>query len=186
MVIGRIVTSNAHNNYVCHLDPQWQHLSPDSDEYVGLGDFVGIQYPGLGQLVGIVHDSQVSPIHSLTLLNRFSPYIYHVPDGQEAAICIKILIIGYMDQTGNAVQGSPLFIIPTGLFVEFLADKEILSFHGQNGKIRLTYLPYLKRLNPPLLFNVLGRIKEKLETLFPEQKDALTFLQLPYLWKDYF
>ena len=187
MEIGRIVASTAHNNYVCRIDPKWETETLDLDDYLSLGDFIRIQHATLGSVVGFVHDTQVTSLGSIFLVDHFNPnFLHHAYYENGSLTFIKILIIGQIDKEGQPKQGVPLAIIPNGSIVELLSDEDTRLFHLRQGKLHLNYLPYLKMLNPPLLFHLLKLIKETLEFLIPEQKEAITFLQMPYLWKDYF
>ena len=144
MIIAKIVSSNSHIDYVARvIDQLDSDTPPDAGAYC-FGQFVRVDSER-ETVIGIIYDSRlVNPeygsfgprLSPRPALGNFSPdYI------NEQGILIGVLLLGTIDQKGNAVHGVPRRIIPAGHDVIKIESEDVSRFHsaGGNGKVQLHY-----------------------------------------------
>ena len=187
MLLGKIVKSNAHTDYVCQIyGPGEVETAPSRDDHC-FGTFVRIPLDNARGLVGLVYDT--------VLLNpeygRFGPRLspeselaVFSPDYlREKVVLVGIAAIGLMTVAGQVKQGVPLPAAYSDAFVERLADTAVRTFHQSGKAVQLDYLPLLLTLNTPLAVALARTVIRQLVPLFPGQEDTLSVLQRQLTWQ---
>jgi hypothetical protein len=187
MIIGKIVKSNAHHDYVCQVYQTGEVASPPTREDYQFGTYVQIDLNNSRCLVGLIYDTilinpafgqlgpRLSPANELAV---FSPdYL------QEKAILVGIVAIGSLAAGGQAIQGVPLPAASSDTLVERMNSAAVTAFHAHEGHFYLAYLPHLLTLHTPLAVPLARVILGQLRRLFPAQADYLSVLQQHLTWQ---
>ncbi|MCJ7623335.1 MAG: hypothetical protein MUO76_07510 [Anaerolineaceae bacterium] len=188
MMLGKIVKSNSHTDYVCHIYGYGEVEKPPAKEEYAFGTFVQI---GLGDdqwLIGVIYDTVLFNPDFGSLGPRLSPeseLSVFAPDYlNEKAVLVGVTAIGMIDlSSGIITQGVPLLAANTDALAENLEDEDIRKFHNGNPDIELGYAPLLILHNPPLGHFLLRTIIKHLKNLFPERCDLLCVLEDDLEWK---
>jgi len=187
MLIGKIIKSNSHTDYVCQVYGPGEVETPPAREDYAFGSFVRV---GLGDdrwLVGIVYDTMLFNPDFGRLGPRLSPepeLAVFSPDYlNEKATLVGIAAVGMMDATGNVVQGVPSLAASTDALVERMTDDQVRAFHQGNPTPQLAYAPLLLAQGAPLALPLLQTVIARLMALFPDQVDLLAVLQDDLTWK---
>ena len=195
-MIGRVVKSNSHVDYVCQVYGAGEIASPPQPEDYAFGAFVRIGLPparygqvaaGEGYLVGLVYDTVLvnpefghlgpvlrpaeGPCLSLIAdLETFSPDYLN-----ERAVLVTIVAVGQVTAGGEASQGIPLPAATLGAPVKKMPADEVRSFHSSQGGggLSLAYAPRLLANGEPLMPYLLLRVIGQLAGLFPGQSVPL-------------
>jgi hypothetical protein len=191
-IIGKIVKSNSHVDYVCQVyGPGEFAPQPAPDEYA-FGAFVAIEReagaPTGDRIVGVVYNTllmnqdfgSLGPrLSSRAELEVFSPdYLV------ETATLIGILAVGTVDAAGTPHQGVPAPAATINGPVRQLTEDEVRAFHTTaNGRLALHYAPLLMRQGDPLLAPLLLHILERLEMLFPAEQARLNVMRNNIAWR---
>lgn len=187
MLLGKIVKSNAHTDYVCQIyGPGEVETPPGRDDHC-FGTFVRIPLDDDRWLVGLIYDTmllnpeygrfgpRLSPANELAV---FSPdYL------REKVVLVGIAAIGLMTAAGQARQGVPLPAADSDALVERLAETAVRAFHQSGEAVQLDYLPLLLTLNTPLAVALARTVIRQLVALFPGQADTLSVLQRQLTWQ---
>jgi hypothetical protein len=197
-LIGRIVKSNSHVDYVCQVYGAGEIASPPFPEDHAFGTFVRIELaPGEGYLVGLVCDTVLMnpefgrlgpvlrpaagpPISSLAGMEDFSPdYL------DERAVLVTIVAVGQVGVDGAVSQGIPLLAATLGAAVDKMSDEEVRRFHSSPGgeRLLLAYAPRLLASGEPLMSQLLLRVVDQLTGLFPDRSRQLAVLRGNLAWK---
>ncbi len=175
-VIGRIVKSNSHTDYVCQVfAPRETEHDPDPRDYA-FGRFVKAPIgPADGRTaVGIVYDTILLNPEYGSLGPRLNPpseQAMLAPDYlMEKATAVGIIVVGL--QHGDAIEHGVIRLsLPVDAEVTSLDDAETRRFHLVDGKLTLGYLPSLVSHSSPLVTELgLGVIRHLL-TLFDDPGD---------------
>jgi hypothetical protein len=188
MLLGKIVKSNGHTDYVCQIFGFAEIENPPTTEDYAFGTFVRI---GLGSdrwLVGVIYDTVLFNPDFGRLGPRLSPETelsVFTPDYlNEKAVLVGITSIGMIDQSSGIItQGVPVLAANTDAQVENLDDGVICKFHNGNPDVELAYVPLLVLQNPPLGHFLVRTIIKKLKDLFPAKSDLLSVLEDDLEWK---
>lgn len=188
-LIGKIVRSSSHIDFVCQVYGPGEVASPPSSVDFAFGTFVRMAIQGLGAdwLVAIVYDTLLLNPEFGTLGPRLSPapalQVFSPDYLSERITVIGVLALGTMSNNGQVKQGIPAIVPPLDVMVERMADAEIRAFHAGGSGVRLAYVPIvLSQQNPlavPLLLDTLARV----EQLLPGQAAQLAVLRLQLAWQ---
>jgi len=188
MVIGKIVKSNSHIDYVCQVYGPGEVQQPPSPGHYAFGTFVRVELLESRWLVGIIHNTLLHNPEFGRLGPRLSPkqeLAVFTPDYlNEKATLVGIAAVGTMNTAGQVVQGVPSLAASSDALVERMTGMQIRSFHQQeDSPPRLAYAPLLLAQGSPLAPHLLSRVVAQLMSLFPEEIQLLTVIQDDLIWK---
>ena len=191
-IIGKIVKSNSHIDYVCQVFSAGEVAPVPSPTAYAFGAFMAIQLEEggapAGELIAVVYNTQLmNPdfgnygprLSSRADLEIFSPdYLL------ETATLLGLLAIGYVDRTGRVVQGVPAPASMVNATVRSLSVQEFERFHRTPaGQLSLRYVPVLLGQQNPLVAPLLLDILARLEAIFPAEVDRLTVMRNNLAWR---
>lgn len=189
-VIGRIVKSNSHTDYVCQVfAPRETAHDPAPQDYA-FGSFVKAPIDPADDrtAVGIVYDTILLNPEYGSLGPRLNPpsdQALLAPDYLvEKATAVGILIVGL--QKEDAVEhGIIPLSLPVDAEVSSLDDDDIRRFHLVGGKLSLGYLPNLISHTSPLVTELGLSVIRQLLTLFEDPSDQrlLRTLAAHFSWQ---
>jgi hypothetical protein len=189
MLLGKIVRSNSHIDYVCQVyGPGEVEQPPDPADYA-FGTFVSIALETQPQswLVGLVYDTVLLNPDFGNLGPRLSPQtelaVFSPDYLQEKATLLGITAIGMLTESGQASQDVPVLAALTDAPVEKMTDDQVKDFHQGNSSVRIAYMPLLMSQGSPLTLHLLRDIISRLQQFFPEQSASLTVLQRELVWR---
>lgn len=189
MLLGKIVRSSSHTDYVCQVYSRGEVEQPPVPADYGFGTFVRIALETQPQnwLVGLVYDTVLLNPDFGNLGPRLSPQaelaVFSPDYLQEKATLIGITALGTLTETGQSRQGVPALAALTDAPVEKMSDDQIKTFHQGNPSVRLAYMPLLLSQGLPLTLHLLRDIVSRLEQFFPDQAASLTVLQRELVWQ---
>ena len=189
-IIGRIVKSNSHTDYVCQVfAPRETAHDPEPQDY-SFGRFVQAPIDPTygGAAIGIVYDTILLNPEYGSLGPRLNPpseQAMLAPDYLvEKATAVGIIIVGL--QRGDTVeQGVIPLSLPVDAEVSSLDDDATRRFHLVDGKLSLGYLPGLISHTSPLVTELGLSVIRQLLMLFPESRDQrlLSTLAAHFTWQ---
>ncbi len=188
-MIGKVVKSNAHTDYVCQIYGRGEVEKPPAPDDYAFGSFVRIPL-GMeqGSLVGVIYDTVLHNPDFGNLGPRLSP----APDLEvfspdyltEKVTLVGITTIGAFTVDGTVTHGVPPRSARVDTLVERMGDEMVCAFHRTDGgRVRLGYAPLLLAQGSPLARHLLLRIVERLSHLFPDQKETLSVLHHEWTWQ---
>lgn len=191
MLLGKIVRSNSHTDYVCQVyGPGEVQCCPSPTDHA-FGTFVRIALPTqpASWLVGLIYDTVLLNPDFGRLGPRLSPQtelaVFSPDYLNEKAILVGITAIGTRTADGGITQGVPAVAAITDAVVERMSDDEVRFFHNGAAALSLAYAPLLLSqgtpLAPYLLRSVLSRLSELLTD--PTQVALLALIQDDLLWQ---
>ena len=189
-VIGRIVKSNSHTDYVCQIfAPHETGYDPEPEDFA-FGRFVAAQIDPAGErtAVGIVYDTiLLNPDYGSVgpRLNPPSDQLTLAPDYLvEKATAVGIIIVGLVDSISNEHGVIPLSL-PVDAEVSNMGDVDIQNFHRVDGHLSLGYLPHLISHQSSLVTELGLNVIHQLLSLFPEPSDQrlLRTLAAHFSWQ---
>jgi hypothetical protein len=185
-MIGKLVKSNSHTDYVCQVYGPGEVASPPTPEDCAFGTFVRIALGDDRWLVGIIYDTILFNPDFGRLGPRLSPepdLAVFSPDYlNEKATLVGISAIGTIDATGSS-QGVPPLAAGGDALVERMTDDEVRTFHQGASAPQVAYAPLLLAQGSPLALPLLRAAIARLRTLFPEQQHVLRVLEEDLAWK---
>ncbi|MYB77531.1 MAG: hypothetical protein F4X83_10655 [Chloroflexi bacterium] len=189
-VIGRIVKSNSHTDYVCQVfAPRETAHDPAPQDYA-FGSFVQAPIDPTDErtAVGLVYDTILLNPEYGSLGPRLNPpsdQALLAPDYLvEKATAVGILIVGL--QKEDAVEHGVIPLsLPVDAEVSSLDDDDIRRFHLVGGKLSLGYLPNLISHTSPLVTELGLSVIRQLLTLFEDTSDQrlLRTLAAHFSWQ---
>jgi hypothetical protein len=197
-LIGRIVKSNSHVEYVCQVYGMGEIASPPSPEDHAFGTFIRIELaPGEGYLVGLVCDTvlvnpefgRLGPVLRPAEGPLLSPLAgmenFSLDYLDERAVLVTIVAVGQVGADGVVSQGIPLLAATLGAAVDKMPDEEVRRFHcSPSGEgLLLAYAPRLLASGAPLMSQLLLRVVDQLTSLFPGRSRQLAVLRGNLAWK---
>jgi hypothetical protein len=186
MLIGKIVKSNAHHDYVCQVYQAGEVATPPARDDYQFSTYVSIRLDHGRCLVGLIYDTVLVNPEFGRLGPRLSPageLAVFSPDYlQEKAILVGIVVIGLMATGRAAMQGVPLPAASSDAAVESLSEPELAAFHRQQGVFHLAYLPHLLTLPSPLAVPLARNVVNRLQVLFPQEADRLAVVRQQLSW----
>ena len=187
MIIGRVVKSNSHVDYVCHIFGPGELPETPRPRDHALGHFVRIPIAGEEQsIVGLIYDTILLNPEFGNLGPRLSPEpeleVFSPDYLNEKAVLVGIVAVGSMGPGGSS-HAVPAMAPVVGAETHVLTDEEVAAFHLEQGRLRLGYLPRLMTLDSPVLTELLVRIASDLEKQFPDQAQVLAVWRNNLSWK---
>jgi hypothetical protein len=190
MLLGRVVKSNSHVDYVVQLFAPGEVAEPPTPEDYAFGRFVQIAVGGNNNsLIGVIYDTLLlNPAYG-TLgprlsgdpqLTAFSPD--YMP---ETATVVGVVVIGQRRGEGPEAsyrQGVPPVAARVGADTRLLAENEFVAFHRSEGGARVAYLPRLAAIGNPAIPELLHGILSRLIAAFPESAATLAVLRSNLDW----
>lgn len=172
-VIGRIVKSNSHTDYVCQVfAPRETEHDPEPQDYA-FGRFVKAPIDPADDrtAVGIVYDTILLNPEYGSLGPRLNPPSEQAtlaPDYLvEKATAVGIIIVGL--QEGDTVEHGVISLsLPVDAEVSSLDDDATRRFHLVDEKLALGYLPSVISHTSPLVTELGLTVIRQLLSLFPE------------------
>jgi hypothetical protein len=187
MLLGKIIKSNSHTDYVCQIYAPGEVETPPIREDYSFGTFVQVELGDDRWLVGIIHDTMLVNPDFARLGPRLSPgpeLAVFSPDYlNEKALLVGIAAVGIVDASGNVAQGVPSLAASTDALVERMTNSQIRTFHQGNPAPQLAYAPLLIAQAPPLILPLLRQVIARLTSLFPDQEDLLRVLEDDLAWR---
>ncbi|NIS81868.1 MAG: hypothetical protein GTO14_17030 [Anaerolineales bacterium] len=186
MIVGKIIHSNAHTDYVCQVYRKDEVENPPAREDFAIGSFVRLHLADDQSLVGLVYDTRLFNPEFGRLGPRLSPEAdleVFAPDYlSEKATLIGIAAVGTIDGDGPH-QGFPPLAVDTDAMVETMPDEEIRAFHLEGDALRLAYAPLLLASGSPHALHLIQTVLERLSELLPEHAETLALLKDDVSWK---
>jgi hypothetical protein len=197
-LIGRIVKSTTHVDYVCQVYGAGEITSTPAPEDHAFGTFVRISLAaGEGHLVGLVCDTvlmnpefgHLGPVLRPAEGPRLSPIadleIFSPDYLNERAVLVTVVAVGQVTVDGEVCQGIPLPAATLGAAVEKMSGEEVRSFHSSPAGegLLLAYAPRLLARGEPLMPHLLLRVVDHLAGMFPGQSRQLAVLRGNLAWK---
>jgi len=187
MLIGKVVKSNSHTDYVCQVYGPGEVDHPPTREDHAFGTFVRVELGRGHWLVGIIYDTQLVNPDFGRLGPRLSPQaelaVFSPDYLNEKATLVGIAAIGTMRRTGSAFQGVPEVAANADALVEQMAEDQVRVFHQHNPAIQLAYAPLLLAQGSPLVLHLLRKVVSFLIVLYPEHTQMLSVLRASLDWK---
>lgn len=191
MLIGKLVRSNFHTDYICQVyEPDEVESPPLSTDYT-FGTFVRVPLGAASRdLVGLIYDTVLLNPDFGNLGPRLSPapdLAVFSPDYlAEKVTLVGITAIGTLAPDGTASHGVPPLAAQIDTLVERMDDDAICRFHrptGDNEAVRVGYAPLLLTVGSPLAHYLLLNVVDRLTALFPDQVDHLSVLRGELTWQ---
>lgn len=193
MIIGKIVKSNSHIDYLCRINDRLETAQPPiSDDYT-FGRFIeltanGDNGNGNQRIVGIIYNSQlVNPE-----FGNYGPRLTTPPEHNavfspdyvnEQFTLVGILLLGWLNGA-TGIHRIPPRVIPLNSAVQTLAETDVKAFHlNGDQELHLTYythvLTHSGKLGPQLMQAILDQLnaifEEKYGTMLAILKDTLSW-----------
>jgi hypothetical protein len=189
-MIGKIVKSNSHIDYVCQVFGLGEREEVPSPADYAFGRFVCVAVDGAADagLVGVIYDTILMNPEFGSLGPRLSPKsaleIFSPDYLNEKATLVGILLLGSLPEGGGpAIQGIPAIGGSVDALVSELAPDEIRRFHDSPHGPRLAYVPQLMTQANPLIPHLVLNILEQVMACFPEHRTALDVLRHNLAWR---
>ena len=191
MLLGRVVKSNSHVDYVVQVFAAGEVAEPPRPEDYAFGSFVRIDVDGGDDgLIGVIYDTLLlNPAYG-TLGPRLSgePQLTaFAPDYlPETATVLGIAIVGQVRGNGDEAvyrQGVPPVAARVGSEARRLEEEEFAAFHRGEGKPVVAYLPRLGAMSNPTMPELLNGILTRLIPFFPDSADTLAVLRSNLDWR---
>lgn len=190
MLLGRVVKSNSHVDYVVQVFAAGEVADPPLPEDYAFGSFVRIAVDGRGDgLVGVIYDTLLlNPAYG-TLGPRLSgePQLTaFAPDYMpETATVVGVAIVGQARGEGTAAsyrQGVPAVAARVGSEVRLLTEEEFAAFHRGDAGPVVAYLPRLSAMGNPAMPEMLNGILTRLIAAHPDSSGTLEVLRSNLDW----
>lgn len=188
MLIGKLVKSNAHSDYICQVYGRGEIETPPNPADYALGSFVRLPLDvGHGHLVGLVYDTQLFNPDFGSLGPRLSPaadLAVFSPDYlAEKLTLVGISAIGAVSANGAVSHGLPPLAAQIDALVERMDEAAICAFHQTtDGHVRLGYAPLLLAQGSALTHHLLLNVIDQLAALLPQQSAQLAVLRSQLAW----
>lgn len=189
-VIGRIVKSNSHTDYVCQVfAPRERDYDPQPEDYA-FGRFVEapIDATGASAAVGIVYDTiLLNPDYGSVgpRLNPPGDQVTLAPDYLiEKATAVGIIVVG-LREGGDIKHGVIPLSLPVDAEVSSMDEANTRRFHVINGELSLGYLPHLVSHQSPLVTELGLNVIRQLLDLFEAsgERRLLRTLAAHFSWQ---
>ncbi len=186
VLLGKIMKSNAHLDYVCQIyGPHEIEVTPSPEDYA-FGTFVGIELANTGMLTGIIYDTVLINPDFGRLGPRLSPESelnIFTPDYlNERAVLVGITVIGQVNNEQGIRQGVPPLSATSDALVYRLEDTDIIAFHNIQDRLSLAYIPLLMN-GSPLSGHLARAVLAQLAILMPDQATMLNVIADDFAWQ---
>jgi len=190
MLLGRVVKSNSHTDYVVQIFAPGEVADPPRPEDSAFGRFVRIAVgDGRTYLIGVIYDTLLLNPSYGTLGPRLSgePQITtFAPDYlPETATVVGVAVVGWQWSDMDAIhfqQGVPPVASRIGAEVEPLSDEGFKTFHQSETGPIVAYLPRLAAMGNPAMPELLNRLLTRLIDIFPDGAGTLAVLRANLDW----
>lgn len=187
MLIGKIVSSNSHVEYLCQVYGAGEtEPIPQPADY-GFGTFVAIEESDGAELIGVIYDTTLLNPEFGSLGPRLSPQedlrVFSPDYIAERVTLVGVVALGAMASGGAVHQGVPAVATTIDARVRRLESDEIRAFHRVDGGVQLAYLPMLTGMGSPLTPYLMLDVIARVTRLFPEEAPRLTLLGDNLAWK---
>ena len=191
MLLGRVVKSNSHVDYVVQIFAPGEVASPPRPEDYAFGSFVRIAVDGGDSLIGVIYDTLLLNPSYGTLGPRLSGEPERgtfAPDYlPETMTVVGVAVLGLRSETPRGIvyrQGVPPLAARVGAEAHLLSDSdsEFVAFHrGESGPV-VAYLPRLAAMGNPAMPELLNGLLGRLIAAFPDNAATLSVLQTNLDW----
>lgn len=190
MLLGRVVKSNSHVDYVVQVFAPGEVADPPLPEDYSFGRFVQIDVEGdHDHLIGVIYDTLLlNPAYG-TLGPRLSgePQLTtFAPDYlPETATVVGVAVLGRRQGQGEEAryqQGVPPVAARVGAEARQLPEEDFVAFHRADAGVRVAYLPRLATMGNPAMPELVNGILTRLIDLFPDSAGALSVLRANLDW----
>lgn len=187
MLIGKIVSSNSHVEYLCQVYGAGEaEPAPQPADY-GFGTFVALEQADGGHLVGVIYDTTLVNPEFGSLGPRLSPQedlrVFSPDYISERVTLVGVVTLGTMGPGSAVHQGVPAVATTIDARVRCLDAEEIRAFHRIDGGLQLAYLPMLTGMRSPLTPYLMLDVIARVMRLFPEEAPRLALLGDNLAWK---
>ena len=188
-MIGKLVKSNSHTDYICQTYGPSEVETPPYLENYAFGTFVHIPLESAAiELIGLIYDTVLLNPDFGNLGPRLSPasdLAVFSPDYlAEKVTLVGITALGTLAPDGTATHGVPPLSAQIDALVERMDDEAVRRFHRTpEGGVRLGYVPLLLALGSPLARPLVLHVVDRLQALFPEQASRLNVLRGELAWQ---
>jgi hypothetical protein len=185
-VLGKIVKSNSHTDYVCQIYGKHEIESLPTNTDYAFGTFVSIELSEYSALIGLIYDTvllnpdfgRLGPrLSTASDLALFSPDYLN-----ERATIVGIVIVGQVNN-GSCRQGTPYIAANSDSLVHRLPEDGILGFHEVESQLQIGYLPQLIQRSDPLTRQLALVVVQQLGHLIPQQIPLLNLLEDDLCWQ---
>jgi len=192
IVIGKIVKSNSHVDYVCQVYGFGEVPKPPTPSDYTFGTFVAAELDSYGtgnqRLIGLIYNTLLMNPEFGNLGPRLSPRteveVFSPDYLAETATLLGVSGIGWVNGAGAVHQGVPALAATVNCPVRLLDDDEIIRFHADgSGQPQLRYASLLLAQNNALIPPLLPSVIDRLGTLFPASRSRLAVMRNNVAWK---
>ncbi len=191
MLLGRVVKSNSHVDYVVQIFAAGELPEPPRPEDYAFGRFVriAVEEDGANQLIGVIYDTLLlNPAYG-TLGPRLSsePHLTaFAPDYlPETSTVVGVAIVGWRRGAGPEAryqQGVPPVASRVSAEMAALEEEEFKAFHRSDKGPWVAYLPRLAAMGNPAMPELLNGLLSRLMEVFPENAGTLSVLRSNLDW----
>lgn len=190
MLLGRVVKSNSHVDYVVQIFAPGEVPDPPRPEDHAFGSFVRVAVgQGEDQLIGVIYDTLLLNPSYGTLGPRLSgePHLTaFAPDYvPETSTVVGVAVVGWRHGQGEGAvyhQGVPPVASRVGAEVFSLEEEAFRRFHQSAGGPRVAYLPRLAAMANPAMPELLNGLLSRLIETFPGDAGTLSVLRSNLDW----
>ncbi len=187
MLLGKIIHSDDHLDYLCQIYRTDEIEAPPTPQDFALGRFVAIELPDGSRMIGVIYNTQLFNPDFGRLGPRLSPEndleIFSPDYLQERAVLVSIAAIGTLEADGSPNQAPPKLTPEPNAHVHMLHDDETRIFHLHHDRLQFAYAPRLLSRQSSVILEVLLILLDQLEVLFPDQARLLSLLRDDLLWR---
>lgn len=187
MLIGKIVSSNSHAEYLCQVYGAGETDPLPQPAAYGFGTFVAIERSDGAELIGVIYNTTLINPEFGSLGPRLSPQedlrVFSPDYIAERVTLVAVVALGTLGPGDAVHQGVPAVATTIDARVRRLDADEICAFHRISGGLQLAYLPMLAAMSSPLTPYLMLDIIARLMRLFPEEAPRLTLLADNLAWK---
>jgi hypothetical protein len=187
MLLGKIIQSNSHLDYLCQIYRENEIENPPAAQDFALGRFVSVDLPDGSQMVGVIYNTQLFNPDFGRLGPRLSPQneleIFSPDYLQERATLVSIAALGTLRSSSSGIQTPPALTPDPDARVHALNDEEIRRFHDVKGQLQMAYAPSLLGQQSPSTPELLIIIVDQLVELFPDKVGLLSLVRDDLLWR---
>lgn len=188
-MIGKIIKSNSHTDYICQIYGENEVESPPSPSDYAFGTFVSIPLGDeQGSLVGVIYNTQLYNPDFGNLGPRLSPEpdleVFSPDYLAEQLTLVGIKAVGSIDRKGAPTHGVPPQSVQIDSLVRTMDQEQTKSFHLTRAEsVEIGYAPLLLGQSSPLAQQLLLHIVQHLRDLFPEHEEKLSVLYQEWSWQ---